>query len=120
MGEDRIDTRRKQDKGLQKYVGPMQLAISLVTAIGVGIVGWNTLDLTVRAHAGELKKIMTIQDSFRPRITSLEATQRELKTKLESMHEEQKSSRVRGAADRLEILNAIKDVGSRISTRTGR
>ena len=124
-GAEDTHKRRHADTGWNRFTTGVPIVIALLGLLVTGVISFTTLDLTVKSHASGLKqirsshsndveRIQSVQELFRPRIRALENTQRQLKTKLEAIHEEQRQNRVRQAAGRKEVLDAIKDLGRRV------
>ena len=112
--EDRQQRRRTQDKGWQKWLGVIPIAITLGAAVVASIVGFTTIELTVSAHGEGLKKIQKTQDEFRPRIRKLESQGAAVKERLDAIHLEQQRQGVQASEDKRGIMDAIRSLGSRI------
>ena len=109
--------RQQVENGLRYLTHGVPLAIALVTMLGGFMIAFTTLQVTQRALGGDLKTVHGIQDKFRPRIRNLESAQVGMQERLQAIQEEQRAATVRQAAGRLEVLDAIKDIGNRITNR---
>lgn len=112
--EDRQQRRRTHDKGWQKWIGVIPIAITLGAAVVAGIVAFTTVDLTVTAHGEDLKKIQKTQEEFRPRVRHLESQGAAVQERLDAIHLEQQRQGVQAREDKRGIMDAIRMLGSRI------
>ena len=93
----------------------MPVILSILVIFAGGVAAYTTTDVVQKAQGDELKTIKSTQENFRPRIRKLETGQAGMRQRLQAIHDEQKATRILNAAGRREILDAIKDLGSRIS-----
>lgn len=100
-----------------RFIKSAPVIITLVVLIVGAVAGYTTVQVTQRAHAGDLMKIQKTQNFFRLRVRSLESNQAAMKERLDAIHQEQRAATVRQAAGRREILDAITGLGNRITNR---
>ena len=94
----------------------MPLVITICTIIASGIIGWTTMKLTQVAHSEDIQALETVDARFRPRINKLELAQEGMYRTLQSIQEAQSREITRQAADRVEIIGAIKDLSRRLDS----
>ncbi len=115
---DKKQRRRKQDNGILRYAHGVPAAIGAVVLLAGIVTAFTTVEVTVSAQGDELRTIRkTQQNNFRPRIRKLETNQAGMAERLEAIQQEQHADTVRQASGRLEILDAIKSLGDRITNR---
>jgi hypothetical protein len=90
------------------------LILSAVVILASVVAAYTTTDVVQKAQGDELKTVKSTQQNFRPRIRKLETGMAGMKQRLTAIHDEQKATRILNASGRREILDAIKELGSRI------
>ena len=115
MPEER-QRRRTEDKGWQKWIGVIPIAITLAATLVAGIVGFTTVELTVSAHSEDLKTIKETQKEFRPRVRNLESQGAAVKERLDSIQLEQQRQGIQAREDRGTIIDALRELRQQMST----
>ena len=97
-----------------RLVSGVPLIITIATIITGSIVAWTTMKLTQTAHGEDLQTLETVDAEFRPRIDKLEQAQEGMHRSLQAIQQAQSREITRQAADRVEIIGAIKELSRRI------